>query len=369
MRRVAHIISAPDGIGGAERVVQALVSGAPARGWAPTVLNPFTASTENSALKDAVAPAAYAAHRCTALRSVPRTRSWLAAELDALRPDLIHVHLPHAMILTATLRQSRRAPVVFTHHHGDYLEVSGRRLVGYLDRQATRRADVVVGCSERVTRYVGERCGLGEDRLVTIYNGWSGTPLAPRPPAGRPPTIVCVARLRREKGHRLLVRAFARVVAAVPTARLVLVGDGPERQGILSLVDALGLTANVQLQGTKDDVWPALADADVFALASRYETMGLVLVEAMAAGLPVAATSGGGIPELVRDGREGLLVVSEDERAFAEALLELLTAPEERREAMSAAGRARAEGFRVEATTARYYDLYERVLAGRSPSD
>ena len=197
-----------------------------------------------------------------------------------------------------------------------------------------------------------------------IRLGWSGEPRAPAAPDGRPPTIVCVAGLRREKGHDTLLAAFARVCAAIPEARLVLVGDGPHRPHVEAAIRAAGLEDAVRLTGNTTDIWPQLADADVFALASPSEALGIAIMEAMAAGLPVVASDVGGIPELVTPGVTGELFAVRDHQALARKLIELLRSPADLRR-MSVAARAAAESMRMEQTVAENLRLYEHLLATR----
>ncbi|UWQ23181.1 glycosyltransferase family 4 protein [Jannaschia sp. W003] len=162
--------------------------------------------------------------------------------------------------------------------------------------------------------------------------------------------ILFVGRLAAVKGVRVLLEAFARVRAAHPDARLTLVGDGDERAAIEDHARALGCDDGVRFTGylNQDEVAEALAQADLFALPSFAEGVPVVLMEAMAARLPVLATRIAGIPELVEDGVAGRLVPPGDVDAFADALDALLNDPAGRT-AMGAAGRARVEAeFHVE---------------------
>jgi glycosyltransferase involved in cell wall biosynthesis len=172
-----------------------------------------------------------------------------------------------------------------------------------------------------------------------------------------------VARLRREKGHDVLLDAFALVRREVPTARLVLVGDGEFAASVRAQVTAMGLGESVVFAGVVPDVWPYLAEADVFALASRSEAFGIAVVEAMAAGLPIVASASGGIPELVEPGVSGDLFPPGDHRVLASHLVRLLRSPE-RRAAMGQAARVAAAGHRRERAVERYMELYEQMLAG-----
>ena len=154
--------------------------------------------------------------------------------------------------------------------------------------------------------------------------------------------LLQVARLDYLKDHATAVRTLARVAARAPQARLVLVGDGPERPGVEAQVRELNLGDKVRFLGLRKDVARLLPGADLFLLTSVSEGIPLTVIEAMAAGLPVVATDVGGMSEVVADGSTGLLAPARDDAALAERILRLAGDPELRRR-MGAAGRARAK--------------------------
>jgi glycosyltransferase involved in cell wall biosynthesis len=169
-----------------------------------------------------------------------------------------------------------------------------------------------------------------------------------------------VASLTPHKGHAVLLEAAGRV----PGARVVLVGDGPQREPLAALAGRLGIRDRVVFAGRRDSVWPCLRAVDVAALAStEREGLGIALIEAMAACRPVVASRLGGIPEVVEDGRTGLLVDPGDAAALAAALQEL-AADAERRRRMGEEGRRRFERrFTVARMMTRIETLYAEGLA------
>lgn len=357
--RIAYVTSSR-GVGGAEQLIGALVAAGRARGWEQTLLNPF-ADAASKALADLCAPAAYEARQCANVLGLPRLRSWLAGRLADLRPDIVHVMLFHATVLMATVprRGERR---LLTHMYGEGLaQLAHPRTRAELDRWAGRRFDHVTAISDAVRSFLEHDHGYPPPPVGRIRLGWSGQPHPPKPPGDRAPTIVCVAALRREKGHDTLLAAFAEVRRRIPDARLVLVGDGPYRPQVEAAVRAAGLEDGVRLTGRSTDVWPFLAEADLFALASPSEALGIAIMEAMAAGLPVVASDVGGIPELVTPGVTGELFAVRDHQAMAEKLTVLLESPARRR-AMSAAALAAAPAMRMEQTVAENLHLYGRLL-------
>lgn len=159
---------------------------------------------------------------------------------------------------------------------------------------------------------------------------------------GLPPNAVlvgCVAVLRREKGHRELIAAVQPLLAPHPSLHLVLVGGGsPGFEELHALVAEQGLVGRVHLLGARPDVPSLLPNLDIFALATHMEASGTVFVEAGSAGLPVVGTRVGGVPEMMQEGRSGLLVPLHDIPALSAALESLVLDPA-RRQAMGRAGR------------------------------
>jgi glycosyltransferase involved in cell wall biosynthesis len=366
MPRIAHVISTPSGVGGAERVVAALVRESATRGWDSFVLNPFADDPDRADLAEICEPATYAGYRCQSWREVPGLRRWLGASLDRLQPDIVHAHLFHAAVATASLGRRRRHHSVLTHHHGDHLVYLGRRFQTALDRWAGRRYDVVVAISDAMRRFLITRYGYPESRIRLIRNGWEGSP-APHVGGGPNPRVVSVANFRHQKGHPVLLEAFASVHRARPEARLVLVGEGELQPEITHTIARFGLQDAVDLRGRVTDVWEELAQADVFALASLYEPLGIAVMEAMAAGLPVVSTRVGGIPELVASGTTGVLVEPGDTDTMARELTRLLSDPSRRR-ALGEAGRQAAEKMKAERTVDAYFRLYEELAETKPDS-
>lgn len=357
--RIAYVTSSR-GVGGAEELIAALVAAGGERGWQQTVLNPF-ADAASAALAERCEQATYEARGCSGVAQLPALRSWLAGHLRALAPDIVHVMLFHATVLTASIPRGGERRLL-THAYGEGLaQLPHPRTRARLDCWAGRRFDHISAISDAVYGYLADSHGYPPARLGRIRLGWSGEPVAPAPAAARPPTIVCVAALRREKGHDTLLAAFAQVRVAIPAARLVLVGDGPYRPQVEAMVRAAGLTDIVHLTGRAVEIWPHLAEADVFVLASPSEALGIAIMEAMAAGLPVVASDVGGIPELVSPGVTGELFAVRDHDELARHLIALLRSPQRLR-AMAAAARDAAEAMRMRESVDEYFRLYECLI-------
>ena len=179
--------------------------------------------------------------------------------------------------------------------------------------------------------------------------------------------VIVVGRLSPWKGHKTLIEAFSRLPASLGDARLLIVGDcifweQSYRDELEKLAEDLGIAERTVFTGHREDIPDLLAASDLFCLPSQNEPFGRVVIEAMAAGLPVVATRGGGVPEIVEDKRTGLLVTTDRVAEMSSALAELL-ADEPRRRQMGRAGLRRArEHFDLAVTVAKIEDVYDRLL-------
>ncbi|MCG6118440.1 MAG: glycosyltransferase [Aquimonas sp.] len=237
-------------------------------------------------------------------------------------------------------------------------------------RWVLRGSAAVISNSRAGADYVARRCGLDPAGIEVVPNGVEFGPLpgtaqraAVREALGLDarPLLLFVGRLVPEKNLPLLLQALARLPAAQrPLAWLA--GEGPERPTLLQQCAELGLQDDIVLLGERDDTGALMAAADLLVLPSREEGLSNVLLEAMAAGLPVLASDAGGSPELVEDGVCGLLFRSGDLDALVAALRRLLEDPALRR-LMGAEGRARVEReYAVERMVERSLAIYDRCL-------
>jgi len=233
------------------------------------------------------------------------------------------------------------------------------------------RPDVVTGASDAVGAYLLGEAGVAADRVKVIYNcvdvhgfGHLQDGAAKRRELDIPAeawVIGVVGNLRPQKNHDSLLRAFAKLLPAVPEAWLVLVGDGERRRQLEALSDTLAIRDRVRFLGSRLDVPERYSVFDLYCLPSHYEGMPFTVFEAMSAGKPIVATRVIGIQEIIADGQTGLLVPPDDPSALARALLQL------RRDATLS--RRLAQGgrdyvnthARMEIMVDRYADLYDRV--------
>jgi glycosyltransferase involved in cell wall biosynthesis len=173
--------------------------------------------------------------------------------------------------------------------------------------------------------------------------------------------VTIVARLYPEKNHQLLLAAFAQVYEHVADARLLIVGEGTEREAIEEEIKRLRLEERVSVLGVRRDVARILAATDVFALSSMREGLPLVVLEAMAAARPVVATAVGDLPSVINDKETGFIVPPGNALSLAATLIELLN-DESLALRVGEAARASVQAYGLEAMIGRYQDLYEGVL-------
>jgi glycosyltransferase involved in cell wall biosynthesis len=178
--------------------------------------------------------------------------------------------------------------------------------------------------------------------------------------------FTCVALFRPQKNHSLLISAFASGPGRNKHNQLLLVGTGPTQAAAEEQARQLGIDGQVHFLGMRNDVADILGASDVFVLASDFEGNPLAVMEAMAAGLPIVSTRAGGVPELLTDGCEGILVPVMDSVALVRALVRI----EQRdlRCSMSSAATLRArKSFDVNVMVSAYESLYEELLQSRMP--
>lgn len=171
--------------------------------------------------------------------------------------------------------------------------------------------------------------------------------------------LLSIGRLTYQKGHEYLVQAMPQVIKRFPNVKAGICGEGPLRPQLESQINELGLSDHVKLLGSRVDVSPVVASADIFVLPSRWEGLSRALMEAMAAGLPVVATRVDGIQDLITDGVHGLLVSSEDAKGLAASILQLLEHPQMMKK-MGAA--AREHVLRVHSTDTMCQKHYDLIL-------
>lgn len=241
-------------------------------------------------------------------------------------------------------------PYVVSTHGMDVMMPLGNLWRRWLATRVLRGAAGITANSRFTADVIRSRYGIPADSISVVYPAPAELPAAIRAESSQP-TVLAVGRLVRRKGFDLLVQAMEEIWKQLPQARLQIIGEGPERSKLLAAAGASSRPNQVELLGDVGDTQlaEAYSRAWVFALPARsegadVEGFGMVCVEAAAHGVPVVASSTGGVPEAVDCGRTGLLVPAGDATSLAAAIVELL-ADEPRRTSMSASCLAWASRF------------------------
>lgn len=295
----------------------------------------------------------------------------LARAIREMGADVVHAHqyTPYFYSALAVRLLSSPPALVFTEHGRHYPDERRPKRVAFNQVALTWTTRVTAVCAY-IKRLLVANEGIPPDRIEVIYNGVDPSRFdgarenrALRQELGLADddlVIVCVARFHPVKDHPTLLRAFAHARAAMPRARLLLVGGGEGEAQIKTLARQLGIERSVIFAGVRADVPEILAASDIFAMTSLSEGTSVTLIEAMLSRRPVVVTDVGGNPEIVEAGRTGLLAPRGDVEAVGRALTTLLEDPA-RRTAFGQAGRARAlalfgQARMHEAWTTLYHD-------------
>lgn len=303
----------------------------------------------------------------------------MRSHIRAVRPDIVHTHLGTADLIGGLAARSLGTPAVSTIHWITQRGAGSRRAKDALFTLGRRCCDArVIAVSDSARRaYLEQSWGMGE-RVVRIYNGVDveahpGSGVAVRRELGIAEDdllVGMVSALRPEKGHDVAIEAVQRLRDRFPRLRLLIVGAGPLDGELARLSAPLG--ERVVLAGRRTDVASVLDALDVCLHPSRLDAFPTTLIEALATSAPVLSTSVGGIPEIIEEGKTGVLIAGPPTAgALADALEGLLADPS-RRSALAEAGRrAYEERFTAEPWIRSTRALYDSVLAeagaGRNP--
>lgn len=361
--RVLHVITGID-VGGAENHLLSLCEGLVERGFDVTVAYLKGEGELARQFRDAGCDVVRIGIRADV---DPVGFARLLGHVARRDYDVVHGHLFHGNVYGVTAGTLAGVPVVVSSKHNDppFWDEQPYRFVHDL---TVNRVDRVFPISENVARYLEETTSVPPERVQTIRYGIDTSPFdsvadvpAVRSEFGGAELVGTVARLTEQKDLGTLVRAFARV-AGEHDAHLAIVGRGERRDELERIAADCGVSSAVTFTGFREDV-PALMGAfDVFVLPSRWEGLGVVFLEAMAAGTPVVASDTSAIPEVVDDGTTGFLCPPGDVEAFADRISALLS-DDELRTRMGEAGRERVESeFSVDRMVDEMAAAYDSLL-------
>lgn len=305
----------------------------------------------------------------------------LGGTVQSLGLDVIHTHSPFLMgRLGARAAKLHRLPLVFTYHtfyhrYVHYVPMGrsiSEGLVTAWTRNYCNQCDAVIAPTPSVHDFLARLgvevpvkvipTGIYPERFQGGDPSWLRRAFAVAD--GQPVLLFC-GRLAKEKNIGFLLRSFRSLVGRLPESVLVIVGDGPAAAEVKALAETMGVAGNVRFTGrlADRDICNAYAGADVFVFPSVTETQGLVLAEAMAAGLPVIAVDAPGSRDTIVDGVHGFLCKPQED-SFVQAMERVLQDKDLRRR-MAAAARQRAEAFSVRRMARLLADLYQELMMTR----
>lgn len=305
----------------------------------------------------------------------------VSTALESFAPSVVHSHHPFLLGDTAVRVAARRGlPLVFTHHtlyerYTHYVPGDSKVLqraaielaVGYCNL-----CDAVIAPSESVGELLRERGvevpieAIPTGVQVEIFAGGDRTEARRRYGVPADAFVVGhVGRLAPEKNLSFLARVIGRFLLGRPSAFFLVAGEGPSRDVLSEIFEALGVAERVRFAGilaSRQELADVYAAMDIFAFSSLSETQGMVLTEAMAAGVPVVALDAPGVREVVEDRVNGRLLPDAEAPDFVEALESVARLGAERRKKLSNAARNTAERFSLQSTAERTRRLYQRLI-------
>lgn len=336
---VLHLISSA-GRGGRESQILELARGQVQAGQHVGLVILYR-SVDGDAIHPLVSMASGWGIAVTQLEDRVRFPVWLVPRVaNAVRQGgfrLLHAHGYKADLLGFVAARLAGVPIVAT-THGYTDAFPTVRLYRHLDLRALRWFPRVIAVSEYLRREL-ITAGLSPERVVTVHNAIDLETFRASVCASREqvraelgiepdaPVVLTVGRLNPEKGHRYLLESAQIVCRQIPNLRVLIVGEGPLRPELEEMIRALDLGTVVTLLGWQDNVASLMVTSDLLVLPSIRESFGLVILEALAVGVPVVSTRVGGVPEVIQAGETGFLVEPRDPEALAGAVIWALTNP------------------------------------------
>lgn len=346
--RVLHIINSLD-IGGNERFLIQLLEHLPRETFAQEVCVPDRG-------KDATRDLEAACRKLdTPIRVLRVGGNWDVSVLPRLirvilkgRFDVVHTHLIYSQVYGRLAAALARTRCIVSSEQNVY-DFKARPPFSWVERRLSRWTDRIVACSNKVREHLIEKVGVNPLRVVVVPNGVDTDvffPIKKRSRLyrsvenarkelgiGEGDTVVgTVGHMTRQKGYDVLIAAIPRILRKHPRAKFVFVGRGLLREKLEKQARALGVAQQIRFAGIRPDVPVVLNCFDVFVLPSLWEGFGTAIIEAMACGVPVVASRVGGIPEIVEDGMNGLLVPPGRPGPLTEAVIRMLDQTSMRRE-------------------------------------
>jgi len=362
--KILYLITRSDTIGGAQTHVKDLAFKMSELGHEVTVVVGGTGVfykilKENEAIK---VVALESLQRDISMSSDLATIKELIVLFRELSPDIITIHSSKAGVLGRVAAFYLKIPTTFTAHgwsFTDDIHFAKRCVFALIEMflAAICQHVIVVSRKDRCLAKTFRVCG--DRKMSVIHNGAIDLAKWPKSRCDLKVKFISVARFAEPKDHLLMIKAFG----LLPDRNwaLQLVGDGPFEKRCKRLVEELGLVDNVEFLGLREDVQALLAEADVFLLISKSEGLPISIIEALSSGLPVIGSNVGGIPELISDRLNGLLVKKGDVQALSNAAGFFLFNPEQLKKMSRAARATYEESFTFNSQFEATFAIYQRL--------
>lgn len=291
----------------------------------------------------------------------------LAGIMRRRRIDLIHVHNSWPLFAGAAAALLGRIPGrIFTEHGRQWPDLKRTMRT---ERIFLSRFQAVVPVSHAAGRGLSDYLGITDKRLHVIHNGvedFSQSNLLPpadlfQNQAG--PTVGFLGRLEPVKGVEVLIKATKRAVQSIPNLRVLICGEGAQEDALKQLTAELDLTKNIVFTGWRYDAPQILTGLDALVLPSLSEGLPMTVLEAFSLAIPVVATEVGGVPEVVTDGKNGLLAPPDNPEALAEVLVKMLSDDQMRTQMGIEAQKTYRRQFSIERMVGEYEALFEQVYS------
>lgn len=375
MRKVLHVINS-FGVGGAERQLVATLPLLDRGEWKHIVSALRPPTTLQPEFEQLGIPALLLLpNRLPAIFQIFKGITALLQLVRQTRPDILHTALFPANIITRFVGRLTGIPVV--EHLVNILydplwllepQFTPRKLAmrRYLDGVTAQWTVRFIAISEAVKKSAVEKLKVSESRITVIPRGvfpeeW--TPISRIEHSEN--LLVATGRLIAQKGHRFLIESMPKVVWLFPQVQLAIIGDGPLREELKNLINQMGLSGKVSLEGRKShaEIKTYLWQATLFVFPSLLEGLGVALIEVMASGLASVVSDIPALREIVADSKAALIVPSGDVEKLAEGICTLLSSPEERELMGKRAQILVQERFDLRKIAPRWLEVYEQVLA------
>lgn len=360
---ILHIISS-GGMYGAEAVILNL-SSALNESHHRSIVGVFdNSSNPNLQLHQAAVKAGIESHLIPCAGQIDRAVPARIRELvQQTQADVVHAHGYKADAYVYFAMRGSSIPIISTCHSW-YTNELLAHIYAIADRLFLRGFGEVVAVSAEVKQQLLD-AGIRKDRIHQIDNGIDLTPFSPEARSRReneaadhPLEVGWVGRLSHQKGADIFLRAIAQTLIQLPKTKFTLVGDGPDRQQLESLIDELNIRQSVSLPGRREDMAAVYSSFDILVSSSRLEGLPMAILEGMASSRPWIATPVGDVPSVILDDVTGVLVPPEDVEALSAALVSLLQDPARRERLGLAARKLIEEKFSAQRMAEDYLRVY-----------